>query len=226
MIRFEATGSESEMDTALAELSNYDAILLTSQNALRFFLDHASRKGCDATKNAPPVWCVGPSTLAAAFEAGFRAEALAQGSYDAKGMLEAILQREDVDGKRYLMPRAERGRDILPEGLRAAGATVDVLITYRTVAPQHEAQRLTELLLGGKLDALTFTSPSSARFFCELISEEARAVAGKLWVASIGKITEEALRQEGFDPQVVASTPDVKVLVGELEQIVASREAS
>ncbi|MBW2712194.1 MAG: uroporphyrinogen-III synthase [Deltaproteobacteria bacterium] len=225
LIGFEATDNAAELDAALSVLSDYDAILLTSQNALSFFLAHAKRMDEDWVAKAPPAWCVGPSTLAAASEAGFRAEALAEGSYDAKGMLEVLLQREDVAGKRYLMPRAEQGRDVLPKGLRAAGATVDLLITYRTVAARQEAKRLTKLLVDGELDALTFASPSAVRFFCELISDEARAVAGTLWIAAIGGITEAALRDEGFDPQVVASKPDVEVLVEELAQTVEQREA-
>jgi uroporphyrinogen III methyltransferase/synthase len=225
LIDFEATDNGPELDAALAKLGEYDAILLTSQNALRFLLDHAKRAGNDIASNAPRVWCVGPSSLAAASEAGLQAEALAEGSFDAQGMLEVLLSQEEVEGKRYFMPRAERGRDVLPEGLREAGATVDVVVTYRTVAAQQESERLTKLLMNGELDGLTFTSPSSVRFFCELISDEARARAEKLWIAAIGSVTEKALRDKGFDPQVVASIPDVKVLVEELSRAVERCEA-
>ncbi len=225
LIDFEATDNAAELDIVLAQFCEYDAILLTSQNALRFLLDHAKRVGHDMVTNAPPVWCVGPATLAAASEAGLQAEALAEGSFDAVGMLAALLQREDVAGKRYLMPRAERGRDVLPEGLREAGATVDVLITYRTIAAQQEAARLTKLLVNGELDGLTFASPSSVRFFCQLISDEARALAESLWIAAIGSVTEKALRDKGLYPQVVASIPDVQVMVEELSRAVERREA-
>jgi len=79
LIGFEATDNAAELDAALSVLSDYDAILLTSQNALSFFLAHAKRMDEDWVAKAPPAWCVGPSTLAAASEAGFRAEALAAG---------------------------------------------------------------------------------------------------------------------------------------------------
>ena len=36
-------------------------------------------------------------------------------------------------GKRVLWPKADRGRDVLPRELAAAGATVEPLVVYRNV---------------------------------------------------------------------------------------------
>jgi uroporphyrinogen III methyltransferase/synthase len=52
---------------------------------------------------------------------------------------EAILEGFEgmaIRGKRILLARARVARDVLPEGLRKAGARVDVVETYRTIKPR------------------------------------------------------------------------------------------
>ena len=41
--------------------------------------------------------------------------------------------RPHVAGKRVLWPKADRGRDVLPRELAAAGATLEPLVVYRNV---------------------------------------------------------------------------------------------
>jgi uroporphyrinogen III methyltransferase/synthase len=90
----------------------------------------------------------------------------------------------------------------VPDALRAAGAEVDVLALYRTVAePMPESARAAAL----GADWLTFASASAVRFF--------HAAAGTLSgprLASIGPVTSAALREVGHEPDVEASehTPD------------------
>jgi len=102
-----------------------------------------------------------------------------------------------------LIARAETARDVLPDALRAAGAEVEILALYRTVAepleqPAHAAAHAA--------DYVTFTSASAVRYFLEAAgtpSESTRLV-------SIGPITSAALREHGLQPDVEANqhTPD------------------
>src|SRR2546430_1850247 len=64
---------------------------------------------------------------------------------------------------RILLARAAGARDILPERLRAAGARVDVLETYRAVPPPDLRPRLAAGL--AEVDMVTFTSASTVRHF-------------------------------------------------------------
>jgi uroporphyrinogen III methyltransferase / synthase len=90
----------------------------------------------------------------------------------------------------------------VPDALRDAGAYVDVLALYRTVA-----ERLPEAARARALgcDWATFTSASSVRNF--------HAAAGTLdgpLLASIGPVTSAALRELGHEPDLEAPdhTPD------------------
>ncbi|MCX6627651.1 MAG: uroporphyrinogen-III synthase, partial [Candidatus Solibacter sp.] len=67
-----------------------------------------------------------------------------------------------VAGRKMLLARAAKARDILPEGLRELGAEVDVVEAYRTVKPREGSRRLRELLSEASVDAITFTSNAAA----------------------------------------------------------------
>ncbi len=85
----------------------------------------------------------------------------------------------------------------MPDALRAAGAEVDVLALYRTVAePLPGPARAAAL----GADWLTFTSASSVRFF-----HEAAGTLDGPRLVSIGPVTSAALRELGYEPDVEAA---------------------
>ena len=66
----------------------------------------------------------------------------------------------DVAGQRILLARAAVARDVIPDALRAAGATVDVVDAYRNGMPAAAPELLRAAVAGG-MDVATFTSSSS-----------------------------------------------------------------
>ena len=48
----------------------------------------------------------------------------------------AALRGEDLHGQRFLLPRAEVARDVIPSELAKLGAKVDVVAAYRNVIPE------------------------------------------------------------------------------------------
>jgi uroporphyrinogen III methyltransferase/synthase len=125
----------------------------------------------------------------------------------AEGLVEALADLTPPV-RRALIARASEGRDVLPDALRAAGAEVDVLALYETVADAPSPHVLREALAA---DYLTFTSASTVRFFL-------RAIAGAepspdTRIVSIGPITSEALREHGLEPHVEASPHDIDGLL-------------
>ena len=96
-------------------------------------------------------------------ETGIVADVVAERSL-AEGLLEAL--PDDLSGVRALVARAEEARDTLPDGLRAAGAEVDVVPLYRTLAalPRHPERMLAA-------DAVAFTSSSTVTRFAEALPD-------------------------------------------------------
>jgi uroporphyrinogen III methyltransferase/synthase len=208
------------LDAALEKLQDWDALVLTSRNAARIFAER--RRARRPAAAVPPAWCVGPATARAALAAGLAVRGLPEAGGDASTLLRVILEAGPPAGLRVLVPCAEGARDAVVEGLRAAGAHVDVLPIYRTVPAPVDAAGLRAALAGGTLDALTFASPSAVRAFTSHLDAEARAAAARAIRVAIGPASAAALAEAGLAPDAVAGEPSAGGIVGAL---VAARRA-
>ena len=101
-----------------------------------------------------------------------------------------------------LLPRAELARDTLPDGLREAGALVDVVTAYSTHLPDAVDAAILQQVRTGDIDAITFASPSTVRNFTTLLGGP---LSEKVSVVSIGPITSAALRECGWPVSVEAT---------------------
>jgi uroporphyrinogen III methyltransferase/synthase len=213
MIRLAPPADLSEIDAALGRLASYDALLFTSANAVRFFTARAGETGGSILEQAPPTACVGPITAEVARSAGFSVALVPSDRRDAGGLLEAVSKHWPPRGRRFLLPQAEAARPVLAEGLREGGATVDAPTVYRTLAAEVDVEALREQLRDRRLDAITFTSPSTAEHFAALLDEESLKAAADCTVAAIGPVTADALRRLGLAPDWVPDDPTVQALV-------------
>ncbi len=215
LIRIEPPKDASCVDAALASLDGYDALLFASANAVRALATRARTRGRPLGAFPGRVFCVGPRTADAAREAGLCVEPLAE-RHDAEGLAAAIAARGFPAGQRYLLPRAEEGREVLPERLREAGALVDAVAVYRTSPAPVDAAALCGRLVRGEIGALTFTSPSTVRILVELLDPPAREALRGCLVAAIGPVTAEALRRRGIEPDAVPAGAGATELVAAL----------
>jgi uroporphyrinogen III methyltransferase/synthase len=214
-----------EVDAALARPGGYDALLFTSANAVRALAARAAERGANLAALAGRVFCVGPGTAEAARGAGLAVHGVPAQRQDGEGLLALVVRELPPRGRRFLLPRAQEAREALPEGLRAAGAQVDAVTVYRSLAAPVDAGALRERLLRGELDALTFASPSAAKRFVELLDEPARAAAGRCVVAAIGPVTAEALTNLGLAPDCVAERAGGASLALALASCLSARRA-
>lgn len=199
------------LDEALRQLNQYDWLILTSANTVRALVERAAALGLALAAAAPKqVAAVGEATAEAAREAGFEV-AFVPESYVAESLVEGLMRQ--AAGQKILLARAEIARDVIPDALRAAGATVDVVDAYRNVMPEAAPALLRRALEQG-IDAATFTSSSSVTH----LSEAARA-AGIAFpfegvsAISIGPITSQTLRELGWEPAIEASPSDIPGLI-------------
>lgn len=231
MIRLLPAEDSSQLDAGLRRLRDYDAIVFTSANALRFTLQRARELGLEATlrETSARVVCGGAQTARAAVEAGLPvhfvpAAASAEGrrgSGDAEALLAQLSTHLEPRGRRFLLPRSEIGREVLADGLAKLGAEVDAVVAYRNVPPAEErAEELRAWLRRDELDVLTFASPSAVRHLVALLGEEERSAMQRCILAAVGPTTAAALESLGFRADVVPDWPDAKQLVAALVEYV------
>ena len=112
----------------------------------------------------------------------------------------------ETKGKRVLLVRAKVARDVLPIELRKAGAKVEVAEAYETHVPKAAKAKLNRLFSNdsARPDIVTFTSSSTATNFLSLLEKDHWHGLREIWLASIGPVTSDTLRQAGFKPNIEA----------------------
>lgn len=216
MLHFEPAEDPTQLDACLARLADYDALLLTSANAVRFFAARALARGAALAELRGMVLCVGPATAAAARAVGLRVDRTPEGRRDASALLAEVTRAIEPAAKRFCVPRSQIADTALADALTAAGAQVDAPIAYRTLPPVPDAPAAAALrarLVRGGIDIATFTSPSAVRNCFGLLDAEGRQALGRCAVAAIGPVTAQALREEGLAPDVMPERAGVEELV-------------
>jgi uroporphyrinogen-III synthase len=193
-IEFAEPADLAPLDRAIEALEGFDWVFLTSANAARFFARRTHTLGCGLSANTAPrpkVAAIGRATAEAAEAAGLPVDSIARRS---TGEELARELREQLRGRRVLLPTSDRARDELPRALAAAGAEVVQAVAYGTVARPADDSAL-EPLRRGAVDIVTFASPSA---FLSLAEQLGLETVGKLTLAAIGPTTARAIRAAGL----------------------------
>ena len=206
-IRIEPASDYAPLDHAIANLREYDWLIFTSVNGVRYFLDRLDKSSFDTRAIRSRICAIGPATRDAVERIHLKVDVTAQ-EYVAEGLL-AALDEFAFLGSRVLIPRAAEARDILPRQLGRRGARVDVVEAYRTVVPENLADKFRALTMR-KPDWVTFTSSSTAK---NLISAVGADALDGIRTASIGPVTSATLRDNGVAVTVEASVFTVPGLV-------------
>ncbi|HSK04470.1 MAG TPA: uroporphyrinogen-III synthase, partial [Kofleriaceae bacterium] len=126
------------------------------------------------------------------------------GVRDGGSLARALTAARALAGARVLVPRAEDGRDEAIAHLRAAGAEIDDVVAYRTVAAPADDPALAEgraLLAAGCAAVCVVLAPSQVAALAALVA------LPPLAFAAIGETTAAALRAAGATRLAVADTP-------------------
>jgi uroporphyrinogen-III synthase len=198
--------SYDALDAALWNAKKYQWLVVTSVNGAEVLAERlATLKLPIPALEAVKVAAIGPATARALGELGLHVDEVPKQAI-AESLVESL--RDKVRGKNVLLVRAKVARDVLPEELRKAGATVDVVDAYQTIVPATSADDLRLLFATPSQmpDVVTFTSSSTVTNFFRLL-HEANILAWPtgMAAASIGLITSQTLRQHGIEPAVEAT---------------------
>jgi uroporphyrinogen III methyltransferase/synthase len=202
-ISIEPPASWEPLDAALGALDTFTWVIFTSVNGVQMVDRRLAGGGLGwPAVSRKRVAAIGPATAEALAEHGVRVEVVPR-EYRAEALVER-LRPAIGPGDRVLLPRAKETRDVLVVELRRLGAEVSEVPAYQTKRVANGVERLREALASGAIDAVTFTSSSTARNFAELFSEEARrAWRGRVAVASIGPITAATAAEYGLTTDVM-----------------------
>ncbi len=221
VLEIAAPGSFGPLDEAIRRIDQYDWVIFTSANTVRALSKRGAEIGVSVRPQASvKVAAVGEATAAAAREAGWEVTLVPE-SYVAESLVTHAGGTVGA-GNRVLLARAAVARDVIPDALRAAGATVDVVDAYRNVMPEGASERVRNALTAG-LDAATFTSSSSV----EHLADAAKA-AGVVFpfegvpAVSIGPITSQTLRGMGWEPAAEAEPHDVPGLIAAVVRVLST----
>jgi len=194
-------------------IQTYDWLIFTSVNGVERFRMRLQRLSGSLSKlTGTQIAAIGPQTAARLAREGLK-PAVVPKRYLAEGILHVLIP-DMMRGKRVLIPRAAKARDILPETLRAWGATVDVVDAYRTVVPDTDVSVLRTLLHEQNVDMITFTSSSTVVNFARLFGvENLGELLGSTATGCIGPITQGTLEELGGRASVMAEEFTIDGLV-------------
>lgn len=207
------------LDAGLRQLASFDWLVLTSTNGVDVLLDRARALEITIDRSCGlKVAAIGEATAGRLTAAGVPVHLVPPRAI-AESLLEALVA-QGVAGRQVLLPVAEGARQVLPEGLRAAGAMVEVIDTYRTVRPAGAAAETVGAIREGSVDMMTIASPSAARNLAEIVG---LPLAKSIIVASIGPITSQAARELGLRVDVEAADHSIAGLVDAVVACAAGR---
>ena len=222
-IEFTDPDDPGPLDRAIESIDSFDWILFTSANGVLWFW-----KRFEATRGSSPaealsrmkVAAIGPATASVLKERGSLADVVPP-VYRAEALAEAI-PRADLEGRRVLIARAQRAREIVPDSLRSMGAEVVIAACYKTVPPGIDADSLAMRFERKEIDLVTFTSASTVENFVNLFPEgSAVAILSSVKTACIGPITAACAVSLGIEPTATADESTIAGLVRVITRLLA-----
>jgi uroporphyrinogen-III synthase len=212
LVSFAPPEDFAELDSAFRRFPEFDWVLFTSQNAVRFVF----RRGCevkprrDKQPARPLVAAVGTATAQAARNLDIRVDYVAQNQ---TGESLAAELRQKMAGLKVFLPRSDRADDRLPSALRAAGAEVLEVVAYRTAIPESMDRKILESIRKAEVDVVVFASPSAFENLRAIIAPaEVEELSKQVRFAAIGPTTAAAIRNGGAQVAIEANESSAAAL--------------
>jgi uroporphyrinogen III methyltransferase/synthase len=208
-IRIEPPSDLRAFAELVQDAHTYDWIVFTSPNGVTAFFEMFYKLYDDAREiGGTRIAAIGPATAQRVRDFHLKVN-LQPKEFVAEAVLREFEAQGDLENLRILIARAEEARDLLPKGLEALGAIVDVAFAYKTIAEPNDRTAAKSRLAAEGADMITFTSSSTVENFLAL---------GLPWpkgmlVASIGPITSQTARDRGLSVEVEAPQHDIPGLV-------------
>jgi uroporphyrinogen III methyltransferase/synthase len=205
------------VDEALARLDQFQWLVFSSSNGVRYFLDRLKSTGRDlrALRDLR-LAAIGPGTAEELASYHLRVD-LVPDQFRAEALAES-LEPAAARGEKFLLARASRGREVLAERLAAAGGHVEQVVVYRSTDVTQPDAEVFERLAGGGIDWVTVTSSAIAGSLVSMFGDALRHSR----IVSISPVTSKVLSELGFSPDAEAGSYTMQGVVHAIVQQVCA----
>jgi len=213
VIEISPPNDPAPFESVVAALSDYAWVVFTSANGVRATLAEIDRQALgEGAFGAAKIAVVGPATSRALEARGHHPALVAKelvGESLAVDLVAALAPHS-----RVVLLRAKEARDVVPDTLREAGHSVDVVTAYEThAAAPADTKKIADALGRGEIDLVTFTSSSTVESFCALLGDRVRDLLDKTCVVSIGPVTTATAEKWGLHVSATASPHTIPGLI-------------
>lgn len=215
-IAIKPPASWASCDQAMEKLEMFEWIIFTSVNGVKFFFQRLKQKKRDVRDlKGIRLAAIGPATARAIEERGLGVD-LMPSTYTSEGLLKAFNNIE-INGVPILLPRAKEAGDTLPTELARRGASIKEIPVYRTVGSHLNPREFIEWIKKGKVSLVTFTSPSTIKYFRKIMGKEF-ILPKSVKVAVIGPVTSAYAKKCGLEVHIEGNPHTVEGLVKSIVQ--------
>ena len=184
------------VDRAIDRLGEFDWLVFTSGNGVRYFLDRLHTRGRDLRALGHlKLAAIGPSTAEALARFRLRAD-LVPDEFRSEALAAALAGH--TVGRRVLIARADRGRAILKDELQRV-AEVEQVAAYRNADAESIPPDVVARIAEGTVDWIMLTSSAIAERLHALLPEPAlRRIGTTTRLASISPVTTATAERLGW----------------------------
>ncbi|MDI6891004.1 MAG: uroporphyrinogen-III C-methyltransferase [Thermodesulfovibrionales bacterium] len=211
--------SYDELDKSIDKIATYDWLIFTSRNGVKYFLKRFFEKDRDIRDlKGIRICAIGSKTANEIKRYGLKTD-LIPDEFHAEGLIKVFSQQSafgSLKGIKFLLPRAEKAREVFPEKIRELGGEIDVPVTYRTTKPESRGKRLKRFLKEGRISIATFTSAATFNNFVEIMGEKADELLKGVAIAVIGPVTARAVENAGLKVDIMPREATIEALVEEI----------
>lgn len=201
----------------IQQLEQYEWIVFTSMNGVHRFFDLFSlyRKPDFSKLSRWKFAVVGEKTRKALADKGLSARIMPD-VYEASHLYTALVQQLRGN-ESILLARGNLAKEELAQRLSKDGFQVTDLIVYETYRNEESRELLYPMIINRELDMITFTSPSTVRYFVEILEGyEWRSAVKPVKIACIGPVTSKEAEKMNLNVDIVAPHFTSEGLVSEI----------
>jgi uroporphyrinogen III methyltransferase / synthase len=188
------------LDQAIANLSEFQWLILTSANGVDYFFERLAHLGYDhRALGQTKIAVVGRKTAGVLQGRKLNPDFIPP-NYVADSMVEHF--PEALTGQKLLFPRVETGgRDLLVQELTRQGAEVVEVAAYQSQCPASIDESAWQALKQRQVDVVTFASSKTVKNFDQLLQQQLKSLGiqdnllDQVCLASIGPQTSQTCQE-------------------------------